>query len=139
MTYEPREYRTTIALLRVVGPHWIEIHYDSGIMFQPEAVAEVQAKRCELMGASPYVTLTLIPKDVDYHMNTMSRDQGKADRGESQLLASAVVVKASMIEMLTRLYLSSFPQLQRTLVTHDEGTARAWLEEQLRMGLASAG
>ncbi|MCC6839337.1 MAG: hypothetical protein IT230_04185 [Flavobacteriales bacterium] len=139
MTLEPMDHRTSIATLRVVTPHWLEIYYDNNVVFQVENVMEVQAQRRQLMGSRPYVTLTIIPADVDYNLNAMGRDQGKPDRGESQLLASAVVAKASMIEMLTRLYLSSFPQLHRTLVTHDEAAARAWLNEQLRMGLATAG
>ena len=138
MTLGPREYRTAIATLRVVNPHWIEIHYDEGAMFQTDNVAEVQAKRRGLMGAKPYVTLTIIPRDVDYNMNAMSKDHGKGDHGEGLLLATAVVAKASMIEMLTRLYFSSYPQLQRTLVTHDEAIARSWLHEQLQVGLTSA-
>lgn len=50
---------------------------------------------------------------------------------ESQLLASAAVCRSSMIEMLTKLYFSYYPQLHRILVTEDEQTAREWLEQQL--------
>lgn len=139
MTVAPKEHRTPIATLRVVSPQLIEIHYDEGCMFRADAVAEVQAKRRELMGNTPYATLTIIPEDVDYNLDTMSRDQGKADHAESQVMALAVVVGASMIEMLTRLYLSYYPQLQRTLVTQDEAVARAWLAEQVKAGTANAG
>jgi hypothetical protein len=75
---------------------------------------------------------------VDYNLDTMGRDQGQADRTESQVIASAVVVGASMIEMLTRLYLSYFPQMQRILVTQSEDTARSWLAEQMQLGAANA-
>ncbi len=139
MRIEPKEYRTAIATLKLVGPQLIEIHYDEGCMFRADAVAEVQAKRRELMGNRPYATLTIIPEDVDYNLDTMGRDQGQTDRTESQVIASAVVVKASMIEMLTRLYFSYFPQLQRTFVTHDEPAARAWIKEQLEQDAANAG
>lgn len=138
MNVEPREFRTAIATLKVVGTQLIEIHYDEGCMFRADAVAEVQAKRRELMGNRPYATLTIIPEDVDYNLDTMGRDQGQADRTESQVIASAVVVGASMIEMLTRLYLSYFPQMQRILVTQSEDTARAWLAEQMQSGAANA-
>ena len=130
MTLQPNEHRTSIATLKV-GERLIEIRYDDGIVFSASAVAEVQAKRRELMGSRPYATLTIIPENVDYVSNTMSKDQGKADRTESQLLATAVVAKASMIHLLTELYFSYFPQLQRILVTDDEVAARTWLSQQL--------
>lgn len=100
-------------------------------MFDPKSVAEVQDKRREVMGNRPYATLTLIPEDVDFNLETMRQDQGQPDRTQSQLLASAVVARSSMIEMLTKLYFSYYPQLHRILVTDDERTAREWLEQQL--------
>lgn len=84
------------------------------------------------MGNRPHATLTIIPENVDYRLETMKQDQGQADRTQSQLLASAVVAKASMIEMLTKLYFSYFPQLHRTLVTDNEETARTWLAKQMK-------
>lgn len=131
MTLEPREHHASIATLIEVAPDLIEIHYHSGIVFSPEKVAEVQVLRRKVMGTRPHATLTIIPEDVDYRLETMKHDQGQADRTQSQLLASAVVAKASMIEMLTKLYFSYFPQLHRILVTDDEATARAWVAEQL--------
>lgn len=131
MTLEPREHHTEIAKLIVVSSDLVEIHYHPGIVFNAKAVAEVQEKRRAVMGNRPYATLTIIPEDVDYSMDTMGKDQGKADRTQSQLLASAVVTKASMIEMLTKLYFSYFPQLHRILVTDDENAARTWLEKQM--------
>lgn len=131
MTLEPRSHDAGIATLVVARPDLLEIHYHSGTVFNAANVAAVQAKRREVMGDRPYATLTIIPDDVDYSMDAMERDQGHADRAQSQLLASAVVTKASMIELLTKLYLSYFPQLHRTLVTDDERAARQWLDRQL--------
>ncbi|WKZ65062.1 MAG: hypothetical protein QY325_09830 [Flavobacteriales bacterium] len=131
MTPEPRAHDAGIATLIVARPDLLEIHYHGGIVFNADAVAAVQAKRREVMGDRPYATLTIIPEDVDYSMDSMERDQGHGDRARSQLLASAVVAKASMIELLTKLYLSYYPQLHRTLVTDDEQAARHWLDRQL--------
>ena len=36
-----------------------------------------------------------------------------------------------MIELLTKLYFSYFPQLHRVLVTDNEDAARTWLDVQL--------
>ncbi len=131
MTLEPREYETGIATLIVINRELVEIHYKPGIVFDPKSVAEVQDKRREVMGNRPYATLTLIPEDVDFNLETMRQDQGQPDRTQSQLLASAVVARSSMIEMLTKLYFSYYPQLHRILVSDDERTAREWLEQQL--------
>lgn len=132
MTLEPREYETSSAKLIVVRPDLLEIHYHAGTVFNLQNVGEVQAKRRELMGDRPYATLTLIPEDVDYSLDSTHTDQGRPDRGEGRLLASAIVARASMIQMLTKLYFSYFPQLHRILVTDDEVAARAWLDQQMR-------
>lgn len=132
MTLEPREFDTAIATLVVISKDLVEIHYKPGIVFDPKSVAEVQIKRREVMGDRPYATLTLIPEEVDFNLETMRIDQGQADRTQSQLLASAVVCRSNMIEMLTKLYFSYYPQLHRTLVTDDEQGARDWLERQLK-------
>lgn len=131
MTLEPREHHTSIATLVVASTQLIEIHYHEHIVFNVKAVGEVQAKRREVMGNRTYATLTLIPENVDFHLDAMSTDQSAPDRMESQLLATAIVAKADAIQKLTDLYLSYFPQLQRILVTNDEQEARTWLDGQL--------
>lgn len=131
MTFVPTEHHTSIATLKVVSPQLIEIHYDEHIVFHVKAVAEVQAKRRELMGTRAYATLTIIPESVDFHLDAMATDQGKVDRVDGQLLASAIVAKANLIQRLTDLYFTYFPQLLRLLVTHDEQEARAWMALQL--------
>lgn len=132
MTIAPREHHAAIATLIEARPDLLEIRYRSGIVFDARNVAEVQALRRQVMGHRAYATLTIIPEDVDYRMETMQVDQGKEDRAESQIIATAVVARASMIELLTKLYFSYFPQLQRVLVTDDEQEARAWLDAQLK-------
>lgn len=131
MTLGPNEHRTSIATLIVAGPHLVEIHYDPHIVFNVKAVAEVQAKRREVMGKRSYATLTIIPENVDFHLDAMGADQGAGDRKEKQLLATAIVVKTEMIQRLTKLYLAYFPQLQQIHITDDEADARSWLQQQL--------
>ena len=131
MTLEPRECRTSIATLIVVQSDLVEIHYHLGIVFTSAAVREVQEMRRKVMGNKPHATLTIIPEDVDYRMDAMQQDQGRPDRTQSQMLASAVVARASMIELLTKLYFSYFPQLHRVHVTDNEADARAWLATQM--------
>lgn len=131
MTFEPRLYETTIATLVRVRPDLVEIRYKPGSMLTVEHMTEVQKMRRTIMGHAPYAMLTFIPGDVDFQMNTMRTDHMAADRIQSQVIATAVVAEANMIEMLVKLYFSYFPQLQRIRVTDNEGEARAWLSEQL--------
>ncbi len=131
MPFEPQEYHTSIATLKVVSPQLIEIHYKEHIILHVKAVAEVQAKRRELMGTQPYVALTIIPESVDFHLDAMAEDHRKMDRVDGELFASAVVAKAILMQRLSDLYFTYFPQLQRLLVTHDEQEARTWIAKQL--------
>jgi len=109
----------------------LELRYQAGIVFDAIAAVGVQVKRRELMGERPYATLTIIPEDADFNMDAMREDQAKADRWQGQLLASAIVAKSSLIERLTNVYFSYFPQLHRILVTDNEEAARTWLAQQL--------
>ncbi|MBP7156843.1 MAG: hypothetical protein KBA60_12590, partial [Flavobacteriales bacterium] len=68
----------------------------------------------------------------------MRTDHAGADRSESQIIATAIVAKSTLIERLTNVYLKFFPQLQRMLVTDNEAEARAWMEQQLKE-IASTG
>ena len=131
MTIEPTERRTSIARLVRVRPDLIEIHYDTGCVFALREVAEAQQARREMMGQHPYGTLTIIPEDVDFQLPTMSTDHAGQDRMEGLIIATAIVCRANMIEMLVKLWLSYFPQLHRILVTDKEDEARTWLNAQL--------
>ena len=131
MTFEPQEYHTSIATLKIVSPQLIEIHYHEHTILHVKGVGEVQAKRREVMGTQPYAAITIIPESVDFHLDVMAADHRKMDRVDGQLFASAVVAKAILMQRLSDLYLTYFPQLQRTLVTQDEQEARAWMAKQL--------
>ncbi len=131
MTIEPVERHTTIARLLRVRPDLVEIHYNPGCTLTLQHMAEVQEARRQLMSTRPYAMLTIIPEDVDYQLPTMDKDHLAEDRTLGQLLATAVVARANMIEMLVKLYFSYFPQMHRIHVTVNESEARAWLETQL--------
>ena len=138
MTLEPREFDTRIATLVRVSNELLEIRYKPGTVFITEDVAEVQSMRRTIMGSAPYATLTIIPEDTDFSMESMRTDHAGADRSESQIIATAIVAKSTLIEQLTNVHLNFFPQLQRMLVTDNEAEARAWMEQQLKE-IASTG
>ena len=131
MSSGPIKHRTGIATVFVSAPRLVEIHYDDHIVFQVKAVAEVQAKRRELMGDSSYATLTIIPANVDFHLDAMGADQAAADRREDRIIASAIVAETEMVQRLTKLYFAYYTPLQRILITEDEAKARVWLHQQL--------
>ena len=131
MTIVPDERDTSLARLIRVRTDLVEIHYKPGSMLAPQGMAEVQEARRELMGHRPYGSLTIIPEDVDFQLDAMSTDHIALDRTQSLLIATAVVCRANMIEMLVKLYFSYFPQLHRIRVTDDEADARTWLLDQM--------
>ncbi len=131
MSLEPREYSTTIAKLIRVRPDLLEIHYAPGCTLTVEYITEVQEMRRKVMGNAAYGTLTIIPDDVDYQLNAMDKDHVAVDRSQGNLIASAVVAKATMIELLVKLYFANFQPLHGVHVTDNEQEARAWLSAQL--------
>lgn len=131
MMLEPSEFETRIATLIRVSNELLEIRYKPGTVFITEDVAEVQAMRRSIMGIAPYATLTIIPEDADFSMESMRTDHAGADRSESQIIATAIVAKSTLIERLTNVYFKFFPQLHRVLITDNEAEARAWMERQL--------
>lgn len=137
MTLEPREHRTSIATLLRTRTDLLEIHYHAGTTMTVTDLAEVQGKRREMMGAARYGTLTIIPEDVDFQMNTMKVDHAAPDRSMAQIMATAVVAHGTMIEMLTKLYFSYYPPLHRILVTDNEREARLWLDAQLEQAAST--
>jgi hypothetical protein len=96
-----------------------------------EHLAEVQELRRSMMGSASYGTFTIIPEDVDFHMDAMRVDHLGPERTQGRVVATAVVAKASLIERLTHVYFKYYPQLQRILVTDNEDEARAWISAQL--------
>lgn len=53
MTIEPRESRTSVAILKRMRPDHIEVQYLQGAVLNTHALAEVQHARRKLMGNSP--------------------------------------------------------------------------------------
>jgi len=131
MTVVLEECRTAIALLTRVRPELVEIRYNAGAILGGLELAEVQEARRMLMGGRPYASLTIIPEDVDFQLAAMNTDHAAVDRTQGLLIATAVVCRANMIEMLVKLYFSYFPQMQRIHVTDNEAEARAWVDTQL--------
>jgi hypothetical protein len=132
MTIVPHQDETRIAILKRDRPDLLEIHYRSGAVFNTEDIAEVQAKRREMMGPRRYATLTIIPEGTDFDFASMKVDHIGADRTEGRIIATAIVAHDRMMERLTNEYLKFFPHMQHVLVTNDEAEARAWLDAQLQ-------
>ncbi len=128
----PEEAETRIATLKRVQLDLLEIHYKTGSFFNSEDVTEVQEKRRAMMGSRSYATLTIIPKDMDFNLESMRVDHGGEDRTKGQIIATAIVAHDKTLERLTQVYLKYYPHMQHVLVTSNEAEARAWLEAQLQ-------
>lgn len=128
----PEEAETRIATLKRVQLDLLEIHYKTGSFFNTEDVTEVQEKRRAMMGSRSYATLTIIPKDMDFNLESMRVDHGGEDRTKGQIIATAIVAHDKTLERLTQVYLKYYPHMQHVLVTSNEAEARAWLEAQLQ-------
>lgn len=128
----PEEAETRIATLKRVQLDLLEIHYKTGSFFNTEDVTEVQEKRRAMMGSRSYATLTIIPKDMDFNLESMRADHGGEDRTKGQIIATAIVAHDKTLERLTQVYLKYYPHMQHVLVTSNEAEARAWLEAQLQ-------
>ena len=131
MTFSKKEYDVGIATLTVIAPDLLEVRYHPGTVCTAEHVDRVQAMRVDVMGAHPHVCLTFVPEDIDIPLEAMRQDFGRIGRAENNLLATAIVAQGSMVEMLTKLYYSHFPQKHRVIVTSSEAVARAWLKDRL--------
>lgn len=131
MTIEPREIRTSVAILKRMHPGYVEAHYLPGAVLNTASLEEVQRARRDLMGTASYCMLSIIPEDVDYTTSAMTVDHLADDRKEGVLLAIAIVAHANMMEMVLKLYFSSYPQLNRIHVTPSEEDARQWLKVQM--------
>ena len=131
MTIEPRETRTSIAILKRIRPDFLEAHYLPGAVLNTASLDEVQRARRQLMGTAPYAMLSIIPEDVDYTTSAMTVDHLDKDRKEGALLAIAVVAHANMMELILKLYFSYYPQMNRIHVTPSEKEASEWLKVQM--------
>ena len=131
MTSLPTEVHTGIAVLTRMRANLLEAHYRPGCIFNGASLVEVQRARRELMGATPYGMLSIIPHDADFELAAMGTDHLAQDRSEGTLLAIAVVTHANMLEMVMKLYFSYFPQPGRVLVTMSEDEARTWINAKL--------
>ncbi|MBL7952792.1 MAG: hypothetical protein JNM62_13855 [Flavobacteriales bacterium] len=132
MTIVPEEAETRIATLKRPRPDLLEIHYKAGHVFVTEDISEVQEKRRSMMGTRPYATLTIIPKGMDFDLDSMRVDHGGGDRTQGQIIATAIVAHDKTLERLTHVYMKYFPHMQHVLITSNEADARAWVEEQLK-------
>lgn len=130
MSFEPQTVITTIATLVRSRPDLLEISYHAGKVFTPEHVYEVQVERRRMMGDQRYSTITFVPEDMDFVLDSMRVDHAMVDRAVDHVVATAVVVRGSMMERLTNVYLKHYPLPQHVLVTDNETEARAWLKTQ---------
>ncbi|MBK9763803.1 MAG: hypothetical protein IPO87_10665 [Flavobacteriales bacterium] len=107
MTLEASEFDTRIATLVRVSNELLEIRYKPGTVFITEDVAEVQSMPHH-HGQRALCPLHDQPEDTDFGMESMRTDHAEPTAA-SQIIATAIVAKSTLIERLTNVYLKFFP------------------------------
>lgn len=125
------ERHTAAAHIVRVRPDLVEVRYRSGITLSKEDLSEVQRTRRELMAGQQCGLLIVLPPELDFQLAVMNNDYLAEDRRTGAVRAVAVVVGSRMFEMLVKLHVEYFAPGFPFHITHDEGAARTWLDEQL--------
>ncbi len=121
---------TTLAVVVQVRPDLLEVRFKEGIKMDLAGIEEISAARQSLFsGSGRYGCISLIPEDADFELSASRVDHFA--HTQDGLMALAVVARGAMLEMMTKLYFSYFPQRFRLFATSDEGEARQWMDGQL--------
>ncbi len=139
IVFEEDSYETSIATIVRTRPDLMEIRYKPGCTLDMAGVKEIHEVRARVFGERPYASLSLIPEDVDFQLDITQQDHYIAKRKSDPLVAWAVVSRGPMLEMISKLYFSYFPQTFPVLTTADEQEAREWIEAQLDRNAKRAG
>lgn len=120
---------TSIATMTLVEPGFIEQRFHPGGKITLQGFAENKAARLELCEGARHVMLSVFPPDIDFELSVTQSDHFAPERSADLLVALAVVVGDNMVEMITKLYFSYFPQVFHTRICATEEEARTWLKQ----------
>lgn len=128
MKYEAQTIELPHAVVTRARPDLVEARMKPGATITVDGLHAVYAARKKLCGTAPHAMLFVATESVGFDMDTMHHEY---IQGEDAVVAIAVVLHATVMEMLTKLYFTYFPQRFQTFATNDEAEARAWIEAQL--------
>lgn len=125
----PRTIETRLATMTMVEPGLLEQRFRPNVRIDLPGFQENKVARFELSGDQPCAMLSVFPYDIDFDVRITSSDHFAPERGRETLTALAVVAHDSMVEMVSRLYFSYFPQDFTIRIFNNEENALNWLRQ----------
>lgn len=126
------EQASDTRLARVVrtAPDRVEVRFKEGVKLDTTGISEILDLRRNLGADAPHKVLIVIPDDVDFEMDMLTKDHYAAHRAKDHTVAVAWVAHGSLQNQLTSLYLTYHPSPFRSAVFTNEDDARCWLDAQ---------
>lgn len=131
MPSSPRTIETRLATMTMVEPGFLEQRFRPNVRIDLAGFQENKEARFALSGDQPCAMLSIFPHDIDFDVQITSSDHFAPERGKETLTALAVVAQDSMVEMVSRLYFSYFPQDFNIRVFNNEPNALNWLRQYI--------
>jgi hypothetical protein len=116
--------------MTLIAPGFIEQRFHLDARLDWIGFQENKEARFKLCGAKPHVMLSVIPGSVDFDVHVTSLDHFAAERGLDTIVALAVVAQGTLVETVTQLYFSYFPQAFPLKIFGEEAEARSWLMDR---------
>jgi hypothetical protein len=132
MEWKEETYGTRIADLVRTGKDLVEIRFKPNATLDMAGVREVYDARLKIFGEQPHASIVIIPENADLELAITKVDHYSATRAHDPLVAMAVVAEGAMIDMVSKLYFSYYPQNFPVRTSSDLSEARKWIEAQLR-------
>ncbi len=129
MQGHPTLIDTAMATVERVSPELIEVRFKPDVKLDVRGLGEIVNAKRALCGADSPDVLAVTPPELDFDLNVLSVDHGKAHGGcPTRRLAFAG--QSALNERLAGLYFSYFPRQHETRVFLAEEEARHWLDRR---------
>lgn len=129
MQGHPTLIDTATATVERVSPELIEVRFKPDVKLDVRGLGEIVNAKRTLCGADSPDVLAVTPPELDFDLNVLSVDHGKAHGGcSTRRLAFAG--QSALNERLASLYFSYFPRQYETRVFLEETEARHWLDQR---------
>ena len=125
----PRTIETRLATMTMVEAGLLLQRFRENVRIDLPGFQENKEARFTLSGDEPCAMLSVFPREIDFDVRITSSDHFAPERGKETLTALAVVAQDSMVEMVSRLYFSYFPQVFNARVFNNEQSALNWLRQ----------
>lgn len=122
---------TRLAFLELNENNWLEIEVKPGAFFDLVGIHELIAERRRLTDNAPVGVLLVLPSDADLDPVVVSVNHYADPEISNGLLALAVVVDKTLLEIMFKLFLAYYPQRFGTGIFKTRSEAQKWLSIEL--------